>query len=224
MLEKPAGTNLEDHRALIALARKKKLHVQMIYLFRYLPAVREMLSRKAELGALYEFRGRLAKDLPGYARNVAECGRYKGGIFFEMAGHAIDLMVALLGAPKSVGPFLAHHAAGEPASFIDHGITVFGYDKAWGVVEVPALEVVPRQRRFELYGSKGAVIIPHLPEPKIEVCAAGGKWTSIDLPAVPGQLGDLREFAAVAGGRKAPEFPMDHDLAVQEALLKACAM
>src|SRR5438093_365734 len=32
MLEKPAGVNLEEHRKLIALAREKKLHVQMIYL------------------------------------------------------------------------------------------------------------------------------------------------------------------------------------------------
>jgi predicted dehydrogenase len=224
MLEKPAGTNLEEHRALLDLARAKKLHVQMIYLFRYLPAARELLSRKAELGALYEFRGRLSKDLPGYARNVAECGRYKGGIFFEMAGHAIDLMVALLGAPRTVAPFLAHHHAAEPSAFIDHGISVFGFEKAWGLVEVPALEVVPKQRRFELYGTGGALVIPHLPDPRIEVCPKGGKWTSIDLPSTPGQLADLREFAAVTGGRKAPEFSMDHDLAVQEALLKACGM
>jgi predicted dehydrogenase len=223
MLEKPAGTSLEEHRELIALAREKKLHVQMVYLFRYLPAVRELFARKAGLGALYQFRGRLSKDLAGYAGNVRECGRYKGGIFFEMGGHAIDLLVSCLGVPKTIAPFLAHHSANEPTSFIDNGLAVFGYDRAWGVVEVPALEAVPRQRRFELYGTKGAVIIPHLPEPRIEVCA-GGKWTSIDLPAVPGQLSDLREFAAVVGGRKAPDVSFDHDLAVQETLLKACGM
>ena len=223
MLEKPAGTSLEEHRKLIALAREKKLHVQMIYLFRYLPAVRELLKRKNDLGAIYEFRGRLSKGLGDYARNVYECGRYKGGIYFEMAGHAIDLMVALLGPPKSVGPFLAHHSTNEPTSFIDNGVGVFGFERAWGVVEVPALEAVPRQRRFELYGTRGAVIVPHLPEPKIDVCS-GGKWTSIDLPAATLQIADLREFAAVVRGRKEPEFSMDHDLAVQETLLKACGM
>jgi len=77
---------------------------------------------------------------------------------------------------------------------------------------------------FREHGGPEKLSYEDLPEPKIEVCAAGGPWTSIDLPAVPGQLADLREFAAVVGGRKAPEFSMDHDLAVQEALLKACAM
>src|SRR5262245_44789431 len=36
MLEKPAGNELAAHRALIDLARRKHLHVQMIYLFRYM--------------------------------------------------------------------------------------------------------------------------------------------------------------------------------------------
>src|SRR6185503_14261586 len=65
MLEKPAGVSLEEHRKLIELAREKKLHVQMIYLFRYMSAVREMLARakKNEFGKLYEFRARLPKAL-----------------------------------------------------------------------------------------------------------------------------------------------------------------
>lgn len=234
MLEKPAGDNLEEHKKLVELARAKKLHLQMIYLFRYMSAVREMLARarKGDFGKIYEFRGRLAKDLPGYKRNVYECGRYKGGIFFEMAGHAIDMMVAMLGAPRSAGPFLAHHHTAEPAGFIDHGIAVFGYERAWGIVEVPALEVVPRGRRFEVWGTEGALVIPHLGSghlankniQPIEVCAAGGAWEQIDLPAATLQIADLREFAAVVAGRKAAEFSMDHDLAVQEALLLACGM
>src|SRR5262245_30657555 len=34
LLEKPAGTNLDEFRRVIDLARRKHLHVQMIYLFR----------------------------------------------------------------------------------------------------------------------------------------------------------------------------------------------
>src|SRR5258708_3495659 len=44
MLEKPAGDNLDEHRRLIDLAHKKHLHVQMIYLFRYLSAVQDLLA------------------------------------------------------------------------------------------------------------------------------------------------------------------------------------
>ena len=206
----------------------------MIYLFRYMSAVREMLARAKtkEFGRVYEFRARLPKALGDYARNVGEVSRYKGGIFFEMAGHVIDMMVAILGAPASAAPFLAHHHDAEPASFIDHGVGIFRYERAWGIIEVPALEVAPHSRRIEVYGSEGACVIPHLGSghlankniQPVELTRNGGAWERLDLPAQTLQILDLREFAAVVAGRKAPDFSMDHDLAVHEALLKASAM
>src|SRR5579862_1919720 len=45
MLEKPAGVDFDEHRRLIDLAHKKHLHVQMIYLFRYMSAIQELLTR-----------------------------------------------------------------------------------------------------------------------------------------------------------------------------------
>jgi hypothetical protein len=38
------------------------------------------------------------------------------------------------------------------------------------------------------------------------------------------QIADLREFAAVVAGKKAPDFSVDHALIVQEALLRASGM
>lgn len=235
MLEKPAGDNLDDHRRLIDLAQRKHLHVQMIYLFRYMSAVQEMLTRakKGELGRIYEFRARLPKDLGSYQRFVEELRPYRGGMFFEMAGHVIDMMVALLGKPKSVTPFLAHHHTEPPAAYVDNGLAVFGYDQAWGIIEIPALEVAPHSRRIEAYGTGGACVIPHLGSghlanrniQPVEMYRAGAKdWERIDLPAQTLQIRDLREFAAVVAGRKAPDFSMEHDLVVQEALLRASDM
>lgn len=234
MLEKPAGERLEEFRRLVDLAQKKHLHVQMIYLFRYMSAVQEMLrlARTGALGEVYEFRARLPKDLPSYDTYEAEVGRYPGGIFFEMAGHAIDLMVAILGKPNSVTPFLAHHHS-KPGKFVDNGIAMFGFDRAWGIVEVPALEVAPRSRRFEVYGTEGACVIPHLGSghlsndaiQPIQVYQAGAKdWLSRDLPAATLQIADLRQFAAVATRHEKPHFSIEHDLNVQEALLRASGM
>ena len=61
MLEKPAGDRMDDYRRLIDLAQRKHLHVQMIYLFRYMSAVQEMLrlARSGSLGRIYVFRARL---------------------------------------------------------------------------------------------------------------------------------------------------------------------
>src|SRR5436309_7510345 len=33
-------------------------------------------------------------------------------------------------------------------TFVDNGVTVFGFDRAWGIIEVPALEVAPHSRRI----------------------------------------------------------------------------
>lgn len=235
MLEKPAGDHFDAHRRLVDSAQRKHLHVQMIYLFRYMAAVQEMLqrNRKGHFGRIYEFRGRLPKDLRDYQRFVEELSPYKGGMFFEMAGHLIDMMVALLGPPRQVTPFLAHHHREGPAGYIDNGVAMFGFDNAWGIVEIPALEVAPHSRRIEVYGTEGALVIPHLGsghlanknlQPVEVVRAKQANWERLDLTAVPLQISDLREFAAVVVGKKRPDFTMEHDLAVQEALLRASGM
>jgi predicted dehydrogenase len=235
LLEKPAGDNLAEYRKLIDAAQRKHLHVQMIYLFRYMAAVQEMLqrARKGELGRIYAFRARLPKDLPSYKRFVAELAPYKGGMFFEMAGHVIDMMVALLGRPRQITPFLAHHHREGPAEFIDNGVAVFEYEHAWGIVEVPALEVAPFSRRIEVYGTLGALTIPHLGSghlpnrnvQPIEVYRQGqASWQTLNLEARTLQISDLREFAACVQGKKRPDFSLEHDLTVQETLLRASGM
>jgi predicted dehydrogenase len=235
LLEKPAGDDFDAYRRLIDCAQQKKLHVQMLYLFRYMPAIRELLRRvrAGELGHIYHFRGRLPKDPTPYEEYAADLGRYRGGMFFEMAGHLVDLMIALLGPPAAVTPFLAHHHADGPATFIDNAVAVGEYPNAWASLEVPALEIVPQRRRIEVLGSEGGVIIPHLGSghlankdvQPIEIFRRGdADWQTLELPNEPLQISDLREFAAVLAGQKAPDFSMAHDLAVQEALLRASGM
>jgi predicted dehydrogenase len=232
MLEKPAGSNRAAHHALLDSAAARGLHVQMIYLFRYMSAVEEMLrlARSGVLGEIYHFRARLPKDLRDYPRFLEAFAWHPGGIFFEMAGHIIDLMVAVLGAPRRVTPFLAHHHS-EAGTFADNGVTLFGYDHAFGILEVPALEVASHQRRIEVFGTSGACVIPHLGSghlgnkniQPIEVFRkGGGGWETLELPAATLQIRDLREFAAVCRGEKAPDFSLEHDRIVQDSLLDAC--
>jgi predicted dehydrogenase len=236
MLEKPAGDRLDDFVALVDLAQRKHLHVQMIYLFRYMPAVLDLLARvgRGELGRLYEFRGRLPK--PGgeaYRQYVSELAPYAGGMFFEMAGHLLDLLVKLLGRPRRIAPFLAHHHREPPETFVDNGVAVFECDHAWAIVEVPSFEAAPHSRRVEVYGSEGACVIPHLgsghlPNRDVQIVefyrAPAADWQSIELANQPLQISDLREFAAVIAARKEPDYTPEHDLIVQESLLRAAGM
>jgi len=234
LLEKPAGDDLDDYRSVQDLARRKGLHLQMLYLFRYMTAVQDVFARVArgELGTLHQFRARMPKDPSIYETYVDELGRYKGGMFFEMAGHMVDMMITLLGEPKAIHPFLSHHHP-TPGSFIDNSVVVFEFDRAIATLEVNALEPSPFTRRYEIYGSEGAIAIPHLGSghlrnrdvQPLEFHRKGADdWQRIDHPANPLQIGDLREFAAVLAGRKAPDRSPEHDLLVQRTLLRASGM
>src|SRR5262245_51662294 len=154
MLEKPAGDKLADFERLIDLSQRKHLRVQMIYLFRYMSAVQELLrvARKGELGNIYEFRARLPKDLGDYQRFVEELKPYKGGMFFEMAGHVIDMMVAVLGKPRQVHGFLGHHHKTPPKTYVDNGVAGFGCERDWGSLEGPAPAGPPHYARQEVCG------------------------------------------------------------------------
>ncbi len=235
LLEKPAGDNFAGFRRLIQQARKKRLHVQMIYLFRYMSAVQEMLYRvrKGELGRIYHYRARLPKDITLYKEYVDELGRYGGGMFFEMAGHVIDMMIAMLGVPTRIMPYMAHHHRQGPKDFVDNGVAIFEYPNAWASIEVPALEIATMSRRIEVFGTDGAMVIPHMGSghlknkniQPIELFRRGqDEWQTLNLEAQTLQIRDLREFAAVVAGKKRPDFSAEHDLSVQEALLRASGM
>jgi len=235
LLEKPAGGNLRDFEALATLARGRGLHLQLAYLFRWMVAVQELLRRHrtGRLGQVYLFRGRLPKDLVLYDQLVHELGEFRGGVFFEMAGHLVDLAITLCGPPRRVTPFLHHHHASGPADYVDNGLAVLEFAGGLGEIDITQLEVAPHSRRIEAFGTLGSVVIPHLgsghlanqPVQAVEVHEAGApEWTTLSPVAQPLQISDLREFAAVVAGRKAPDFSLDHDLLVQETLLRASDM
>lgn len=234
LLEKPAGTSYREFEALIELAQQRNLHVQMAYVFRYMSAVVRLrrLAAQGAFGQIYHFSARLPKDYSLYAAYVAELGRYRGGIFFEMAGHVIDLALALLGPPRRVLSLMCHHHR-EPGSFVDNGLALLEFDDALGTIEVTALETAPDSRRIEVFGTAGAAVIPHLgsghlkndPVQPIELYLVGqGGWRRETPAAQTLHICDLREFAAVIAGRKPPEFSAEHDLVVQRTLLQACQM
>ena len=148
-----------------------------------------------------------------------------------MGSHLVDLMVALLGEPTRIQPLLAHHHP-SPGTYVDNGVAVLGWDGAWGIAEVPALEVTEDCRRIEVYGTEGICVIPtlgsgHLKNnafQRVELCDKAGEWSHLDLPAATLQITDLREFAACVRGEKEPEFSSEHDQAVQKTVLEASGM
>src|SRR5262249_22255755 len=151
--------------------------------------------------------------------HVETLGQYAGGIFFEMAGHVIDFMCSILGTPREIHSVLGHHHPTREGPFIDNGAALFRFERALGIIEVPALEITPDQRRIEVYGTEGALVIPHMGSghlsnnavQPLDVLARDGKtWERLNLKAAVLQIRDLREFAAVVAGKKQPNYTLEH--------------
>ena len=51
-----------------------------------------------------------------------------------------------------------------------------------------------------------------------------GPYQDVRLPKYPRYVGDAADMAKILRGEKASDFSYDHDLAVQETLLRACGM
>ena len=158
-LDKPAGEDLEEFRALLALAQERELLVQLGYMFRYNAGFQFIVdwARSGRLGDLFAVRGRMSTQVSEETRE--ELAFHQGGILFELLGHLLDSVVYLLGRPHRVTSFLRNDLGTVPG-FRDNTILVMEFDRAVGHLESAAMEQNPfPARRFEVYGTRGSAIL-----------------------------------------------------------------
>ncbi|MFC1719136.1 Gfo/Idh/MocA family oxidoreductase, partial [Candidatus Poribacteria bacterium] len=155
-------------------------------------------------------------------------GQFQGGILFELLCHLIDIVIALLGRPDKVNSFLRNDLGITP-EFSDNTMAVFEYEKAMATVESAAMEVSAfPSRRFEVYGTRGSVIIEPLEPPSVRLCLneAHGDyvkgWQTVDVGEPGGRYdGGLAALVADIKGEKSPDRSLYHELIVQETVLRA---
>jgi predicted dehydrogenase len=228
--DKPAGEDWPSFQALMAKAQQRNLLVQMGYMFRYQPGFQQIATwaRDGLLGDITSIRAHMSTHLTVAARGVIS--RHQGGIFYDLAGHMLDQVVWLLGRPQRVQSFFRNDATPEVPAFMDNTLGIFEFERALAFIDISAMEPRPMARRFEVYGTLGSAITqPFDPGEIIRLCleepAAGyaaGEHI-IDLPVVQRQEMYDRElvaFVATLNGG-APDRPPEHELLVQETLLRA---
>ena len=232
LLEKPAGVDMAQLERLHDTARRKDLHLQMAYMWRYNPAIAEMirLCKAAALGDPFYFRGHIPKPMGYHGRLVEELDRYKGSLYFEMAGHLVDIMVAFMGVPRQVNATFGQFHGGR--KHVDNAVVVHQFDNGGlGTVDTASMHVESGgTRRIELYGTGGTAI--HTPigsnnltlslEQPFEQYPAG--WQEITVPTSPGPPSLLTELASCIAGAKAPDYTLDHDMAVHRTLFAGCGI
>lgn len=229
-IDKPAGESLPQLKRILDSATKQKLMVQMGYMFRYNPAVvllRDFL-RNGWLGDVFEVHTTMSKVVgAGERRGLAE---YPGGIMFELGCHVIDLVVGILGKPNSVTSH-AQHVAKYDDNLLDSMLAVFAYPKATATVRSSAVEVEGGLRRhLVVCGTEGTFHIQPLDNPSVRLALDRPRgeykkgYQDVTFPKYARYVGDAADMARVIRGEKAFEFTPEHDLAVQETLLKACGI
>jgi predicted dehydrogenase len=233
ILEKAPGLLLQDLRDLFDLAADRGRLVQLGYQFRFNPAfeLARRLARAGALGRLWRISGQIAASLPGYSR-AGDLQNYPGGIWFTLGCHLLDQVLLLLGPPPRVQSILRRdHAPPDGVPFDDNNLAILEYDRALATIETWNLEAGDNMthRRFELYGERGTVLISPLEPPKLRLCLTEPfedfvpGWQEVDVGWRPRYVGDLAHFLACLRGTATPLVTPAHDLAVQEALLRAAA-
>jgi predicted dehydrogenase len=226
-LDKPAGDDLEEFRAILNMAREKRLLVQLGYMFRYNAGFQFILdwAKSGRLGDIFSVRGRMSTHVDEEGRR--RLAAHDGGILFELLCHLIDFVVTLLGRPDKVTSFLRNDLGAVP-KFRDNTAAVFEYPNAMAILESTAMEISPfPARRVEVYGTRGSAILEPLEPPALRLCLDENRdgykkgWQTVPVENRPRYVESLRAFVADIRGEKRPDRSLDHEFTVQETVLRA---
>jgi predicted dehydrogenase len=237
--DKPAGDDWVDYLRFIELIRGKNLQLQMGYMLRYSAAFKQVAewTHSGFLGHVFSVRAHMSNWIPVHAASNSgftreHVGAHRGGMFYDLGGHMLDQVVYLLGRPVAVTSFLRNDTTPELPAMADNTLGVFEFEKAMATVDIAAMEPTPPARRFEVYGTEGTAIIPEPFEPGAQVRlvlreAKGGYQKGLQMVDMQAQPRDelykreLVAFLAVLNGEKAPDRTLEHEILVQETLLRA---
>ncbi|MFO7904242.1 MAG: Gfo/Idh/MocA family protein [Planctomycetota bacterium] len=227
-LDKPAGESFQAYESLLDEASRRKLTVQMGYIYRYHPAFRFCIRalRDGWLGEVFEVDGVISKTVGAASRK--RLAEYAGGAMFELGCHLIDVLVWILGEPDGITPFI-RRSRPEEDSLADNQLAVFEYPEATATIRSALIEVAgARRRQFVVCGDQGTFDLRPLSGGSFRLALDRPRgpyrkgYQEVTLPEQPRRyVGDFLDLAALIRGEKETEFSVEHDLAVHRAILLA---
>ncbi len=229
-IDKPAGESLPKFKAILDLAAKQNLLVQMGYMYRYNPGVvlLKQFLKQGWLGEIFEIHTVMSKVIPKEGRPELE--EYRGGIMFELGCHIMDLVIGVLGKPLSIASYNLHSSR-LTDSLLDNMLAVLSYPRATATVKTTCLEVDGGERRhFVVCGTEGTFHIQPLDNPAVRVTLSTPRgeyrkgYQDIVLPKYTRYVDDAADMARIIRGEKETDFPYEHDLTVQTAVLQASGL
>lgn len=229
-LDKPPGEDLAKLRRMLDDAARRNLRVQMGYQWRYQPGIRAVIeaARQGWLGEIYAVRAVINKPTPEAERKAL--ARFRGGMMFELGCHLIDGAVDLFGKPKRVTGFLRSDGA-YADGLADNTLAVLEFDRALAEIYVAAMQPNGNAyRTFEVLGTNGSLAARPFSRSKLygDFKDAAGPYRAgpqvLDAPPdpTPPYAPDFMDLARQIREGAPPLWSRQHDLDVQETLLRAC--
>jgi len=233
-MDKPGGDDIDAFVRMRRGVEARNLPFQMGYMFRGNPAFRWCIGavREGWLGEVFEIQANMSHDYGGDAYQ-AYLGQFRGGIMFNLGCHLLDAVVAMMGAPTLVTPFLKA-APGDHARISNNCLAVLEYPRAIVALRACSKEVDGIARRsLKICGTNGSVELCPLERfdgkpltlRLVLRQAAGGYGAgthTIDFGIVADRYeAQLMEFARTIRGEIQNPYGADHDCLVQEVLLAA---
>lgn len=229
-IDKPAGESLPQLKRILANASMQGLTVQMGYMYRYNPGfllLREFLN-SGWLGEVFEVETVMSKVIEPARR--PELAMYRGGMFFELGCHVLDLVIGILGRPQEIRPFIRHSSPLRD-TLKDNALAVLEYPRVTATIRASGLEVNGEARRhLTVCGTQGTFHIQPLDNPSamITLSQARAKYKKgsqvITFPKFTRYVADAADMAKIIRREKKSDYSAEHDLTVQETLLRACAL
>jgi predicted dehydrogenase len=147
---------------------------------------------------------------------------------FELGCHVIDAVVKVLGRPTNVTAFNRQTFVDQDP-LLDNCLAVLEYPKATATVRSSVVEYDGgRRRQFVVCGDQGGIDIKPLEPPRATLAldATHGDYAKgtreLTLKPLGGRYdGDFLDLAKIIRGEREHDFSPEHDLAVQEVVLRA---
>ncbi|MBQ7177379.1 MAG: Gfo/Idh/MocA family oxidoreductase [Victivallales bacterium] len=233
-LDKPAGEDLALYKKLLDGCKARKLPFQMGYMFRGNPAFQFCIRaiREKLLGDVFEIEADM-NHCYGAESYQEYIGKFSGGIMYNLDCHLIDFVVAAMGRPENVTPFLKS-APGYPASIRNNCMAVLEYPQALVTLRSCSKDACNTGgRAINIAGTKGTIKFSPLErfdgksvEIKLTLAEDSGLFpkgshTLCFPPQRDRYEGQLMELAQVIRCEATSTYSFEHDYLVHEVTLAA---
>lgn len=232
-MDKPGSGSLEEFKELLDTCGQKNLVFQMGYMYRYNPGVMKALekAKNGDLGKITMINAEMSTCHPVEYKQWLSS--FRGGIFYILGSHLVDLCVLLMGKPEKITAFLKHTKT-DGIDFADNDLAILEWGSTLGRIFVSSVEQNGWGRRqLVVSGTKGCIDIKPienvthvtLAHPGVSKHPYEDEKEVLPIRDIPKDCRYdtmVSDFYDYVCGKKENPFTLAHEFTVQQVLEEIC--